>query len=624
LALIEAIPGVVIVSTCFAACATPSAPAPGQPRGGHAKSIFLPNPEMFNRLSEGINTRPQASFSMIRHHEVLSPDRIREMLASNPAGLPALDPARLGTPPAPVPAPAPATTPAALPEPAKRPGIRDITSPLDTAQEEYLSSPHALSPEEAQWVISSTLAHLEAMAMVSEWTPATNAVGAEVYKSLTPITNEPSHVEGIVVRARRQGKKVTIITGYHGSAEGDTTPYQPFAIGDALYYNEKYPDVDVIDASAMTHDQRLALIDSTSGTVIVSSCYGACAKPSAPARPARTRLALPPGEPVKTPLLLGPGPAPAPAFKTLDQLLTPDKAGFTDKELQDAYADYIARNTRAGDPVATPEEWVALTRGGPRKRLETLLGPGYAFGGTGTGVERLLPLADIGRPAAYTQQRLDADVAAVENDPGKLWERLGRLQNEGLTGGVVGESLFNILKGNAAEILSRKIQDTELAKVQKQHPDARLYDDVRASIVLPDGTRTKMLLFTDNVIASKRGQGLQLHAVFEVKAGSKGGQEATTQVFDWIEGKLDDNTQIQIQVGGDVYVYDPEGKAPNRVIGLARADRHLIAAQGAEHLGLDSGDQIARAPQRHALPQTAEEINFLVRALIEKHIKKNP
>jgi hypothetical protein len=311
---------------------------------------------------------------------------------------------------------------------------------------------------------------------------------------------------------------------------------------------------------------------------------------------------------------------PAPAHQTLDQLLTPDKAGFTDKELQDAYTDYIARNTRAGDPVATPEEWVALTRGGPRKRLETLLGPGYAFGGTGTGVERQLPLVDFARPAAYTQQRLDADVAAVEKDAGKLWDRVGRLQNEGVTGGVVGESLFNILKGNAAEILSRKIQDTELAQVQKQHPDAKLYDDVRASIVLPDGSRTKMLLFTDNVIASKRGQGLQLHAVFEVKSGSKGGQEATTQVFDWIEGKLDDNTQIQIQVGGDVYVYDPKGKAPNRVIGLARADRHLIAAQGAEHLGLDSGDQIARAPQRHALPQTADEINFLTRALIEKHI----
>jgi len=72
LALIEAIPGVVIVSTCFAANAAPSAPAPGQPRGGHAESIFLPNSEMFKRLSEGINSRPPASHSAtIQHHRML-------------------------------------------------------------------------------------------------------------------------------------------------------------------------------------------------------------------------------------------------------------------------------------------------------------------------------------------------------------------------------------------------------------------------------------------------------------------------------------------------------------------------------------------------------------------------
>ncbi|MFP5289291.1 MAG: hypothetical protein ACLGI9_26390, partial [Thermoanaerobaculia bacterium] len=325
------------------------------------------------------------------------------------------------------------------------------------------------------------------------------------------------------------------------------------------------------------------------------------------------------GIPAET--LTGAPAPPPPVHKTLDQLLTQDKKGFTDKELQDAYTEYVAKNTRAGDPAATPEEWVNLTRGASRARLETLLGPGHSFGGGGTGVERQLPLTDFAQPATYTQQRLDADVAAVERDPGKLWERLGRLQTDGVTGGVVGESLFNILKGNAAEILSRDIQATELAKVQQQHPGARIYDDVRASIYLSDGTLSKPLLFTDNVVASKRGQGLQLHAVFEVKAGSKGGQEATTQVFDWIESKLDE--KIQIHVGGDTYVYDPGSNAPNQVIGLARADRHLIAAQGAEHLGLDSGDQIARQPQRHALPQTAEEINFLTRTLIEKHIKQN-
>lgn len=119
--------------------------------------------------------------------------------------------------------------------------------------------------------------------MISEWIPTTNAVGAEVFKSLTRITAEPPHVEGFVVYGQRKGKKVTIITGYHGSSQGLTIPEKKFAVDDAKYYNEKHPDVDVIDTSEMTHDQRLALIEAIPGVVIVSTCFAASAAPSAAA-----------------------------------------------------------------------------------------------------------------------------------------------------------------------------------------------------------------------------------------------------------------------------------------------------------------------------------------------------
>ena len=573
LALIDSTSGIVIVSTCYGACAKPSA-----------------------------RVRPAGS---------------------PPLALPPGEPARTPTVPAPAEAapaspaaPPPAPAPAATRETGKLPQIRDLEA-VDVPPRPSLGP-----GQESDWIV------------------ATNAVHAEVYKSLDSIRNLPSHVEGIVVRARREGKKVTIITGYHGSIAGGTRPEKQFAIDDAKFYGKKYPDVDVIDTSDMTHDQRMAVIDSTSGAVIVSTCYGAYAAPSSPARPAGTLalpgrprpLALPPGEPVKTPLLLGPGeaapptpaappPAPVPTFKTLEEILTPDKTGFVDKALQDAYARYVAEQTKAGKLAARTEEWVVLTRGGARDLLEKLLGPDYHFGTGGTGVERLVPLTEFAQPVSYMQARVEADVAAVIKHPAKLWERLGRLQTEGITGGEVGASLFSILKGNVGEILSGKIQESVLSQVRRQHRDAKLYTDVQARLVKPDGTLSAPVLFTDNVIASKRRGNLQLHSVFEVKAGSHGGQEATTQIFEWIEGHLEDG--LEIRVGGEWYRYDPAATTGKRVVGLARGERHLIAVKGAEHLGQDSEFKTVREATRHALPVTAEEINYLTRLLIDRFIPKH-
>jgi hypothetical protein len=143
----------------------------------------------------------------------------------------------------------------------------------------------------------------------SDWVLAKNAAGAQVFKSLTPISANPAHVEGIVVWARRQGKKVTLFTGYYGSESGGTFPEKRFALDDAKFFGKRYPDVEIVDTSDWTHDQRMAAIEATPGVVIVSTCYGACARPTSapvPARPGGAPLALPPGESAKPQLALPP------------------------------------------------------------------------------------------------------------------------------------------------------------------------------------------------------------------------------------------------------------------------------------------------------------------------------
>lgn len=188
--------------------------------------------------------------------------------------------------------PEPARLPAGDPVPGeteeKRPN-RDVNDPDAPPQ------PGSLGPE-------------------SEWTVGTNSAGATVFRSDTQITgnsDSPAHLEGLVVRARRTGRPVTIITGYHGGSDGQTRPAPEFARYDKEYYGRKYPDVKVIDTSEMSHEQRMEVVDSTRGVVIVATCFGSCARPSPGkastntegARPSSTPAPAPPG---KAPLALPP------------------------------------------------------------------------------------------------------------------------------------------------------------------------------------------------------------------------------------------------------------------------------------------------------------------------------
>jgi hypothetical protein len=118
------------------------------------------------------------------------------------------------------------------------------------------------------------------------------------------------------------------------------------------------------------------------------------------------------------------------------------------------------------------------------------------------------------------------------------------------------------------------------------------------------------VLFSDNIIAVRNGTDLELRSLFEVKSGYQGGQEATSQIFDWIEDRITDGSQIVIPAiinpKGEkevlktplIFTYNPSKRGTPRVARLLSADRHIITASGVSHLGIDSSKQVAAKATR--------------------------
>ena len=106
----------------------------------------------------------------------------------------------------------------------------------------------------------------------------------------------------------------------------------------------------------------------------------------------------------------------------------------------------------------------------------------------------------------------------------KLTERLGTLKAQRASGDLIAEFLshvrirsgdFRILKGNIGEILSLPIQYSIYARL-----GAKLISGVRMRLRPPGSQRpARSVLFTDNIVATKRSGNLHIHAVFEVKSG---------------------------------------------------------------------------------------------------------
>lgn len=287
---------------------------------------------------------------------------------------------------------------------------------------------------------------------------------------------------------------------------------------------------------------------------------------------------------------------------------------LNDAELQGHYATYAEGRKQAGEEPAPPDQWIKLTRGAARERLDALLGQGWSaqLSGSGGGGPSL-KLADIARPADYADAQLSAHLARLQQS-GKLFERLGHVQ----FGDEISQGHLNILKGNIGEILSEGVQQGQLAKLRQKHPDAAIHNGLTMQIMGPDGKLRQAKLFSDNVIAVERDGNLHILALFEVKAGSGGGQEATSQIHTWVEGHMTEGEGSRLVLpDGRSFRYDPGSAAPGQVVGLARAPRHIVATEDAKNLGKGSGDQSVGEPERHGLGLTSAQLEYLARRAVE-------
>jgi hypothetical protein len=292
--------------------------------------------------------------------------------------------------------------------------------------------------------------------------------------------------------------------------------------------------------------------------------------------------------------------------------LTPDQAAALDR-LQAAYDRYC---TKRGNTDVPPEEWARRqTSGQPRQDAESLFGRDYARTGRGSS-QRRVRLTDIPRPAQYDDARFQADLARLNANQGSLWARLRALRARGLAADGIEPGLLAILKGNIGEIMAHPELEAQLNVVRARTPDARLELGTRVARLRPDGTYAPPVLFSDGLVASEAGGRLRIHDAFEVKSGSRGGAEATSQFFEWREGRLSDGDRI-VLADGRRFTYHPGRSGPGYVDDLYRSTPRIVTARGAGHYGLQSSEQVGITPTRRELGTTASELDFLARAVLE-------
>jgi Domain of unknown function (DUF4157) len=325
---------------------------------------------------------------------------------------------------------------------------------------------------------------------------------------------------------------------------------------------------------------------------------------------------------------------PAAKFKTLDDILTPDKKGFLDPDLQKRYDAYRAAAQKRGTTdIAEPEVWArSSARGDNQEALEKLLGPDFRR----KGVLNLLDIFSIFRPAAYSDAELSSHLALLRAKIGRFARPMRNFIREGIQKGKVNVGYFWTCKGIVAEILAEGFMESVLAKRQAKRPGAQLIRDVYA---ITDG---QPQLFTDGLIGAPEGDNLQITDRFEVKSGRQGGATAEEQFAKWVERKTEDGTKLLINkkpfVSGeplgpgqehigkfvyDVYYWNPteaQLKAnPNlrTVIGLSgNYGLHVVMPEGAEILSADSGERTVPVKITE-LPATASEIDYLTRVMME-------
>jgi hypothetical protein len=230
----------------------------------------------------------------------------------------------------------------------------------------------------------------------------------------------------------------------------------------------------------------------------------------------------------------------------------------------------------------------------------------------------------------------------VRKNP-KLWERLGAFlkeidaaKAEGKVA-LIGRGRFRILKGNLAEALSMLIK---LEVLRKKPRGSWLISNVRVRLKTDKGPK---MLFSDDVIATLNKH-MHMSDVFEVKAGREGDAEVTEQIFEWIEGRLQEGSQVIIpkgsiltRIGEDgtviqavvskqmVFTWYPKDPSTPRVTKLASAPRHRITTRGTSALGLDSEFRVAPPVSPRFLDERSDELDYLAAQLcLEKGVGTPP
>ncbi|HOL63945.1 MAG TPA: hypothetical protein PLB97_01220, partial [Accumulibacter sp.] len=395
--------------------------------------------------------------------------------------------------------------------------------------------------------------------------------------------------------------------------QGELLPIENFALGSAR------PALPAGSGEAPpVGAEPPALSPSPAVSALPSGPAPAPALPRAPVRP----LALPPGPAPLPALPAGPRPPlalPAARYHTLAEILPDAAKPFLVPELERAYQTYRASLDAAKTPAGR-EDWVRLTRYGPRAALVRWLGPNFP---TAEGEPVYIRLTSISRPPSLSDARLSAALGQLHADSAALTARYDPASAAGPSPGEVNLANFNILKGNVGEILAQPIRADAIVRLQQRFPGTALYDGVRIRLPAADGTLGAPLLFTDGLAAETIGPNLVVRGKFETKAGSSGGQAATEQYFEWNEGRIEPGAQLQLSDGRrftydpDAKLRNPDGSRPPRVILLYSAEHHLIAAAGSEMLGEASAMGVGVSVQRHALPLSAEEINYVTRVIAE-------
>ncbi|KTD23003.1 Uncharacterised protein [Legionella lansingensis] len=307
---------------------------------------------------------------------------------------------------------------------------------------------------------------------------------------------------------------------------------------------------------------------------------------------------------------------------TIDQLLNVDGTGFMHTELQEAYRAYVKNRTNP----ASPRDWAMGKTRNPEatKLLKAFLGSDYIRRAKYKlrQPQQLINNFEVPRPMDLSDDEAMQLLAQFFKQPKNLSQRLEDffpttfaginpkdvLEIYRLRTATVTQGMFNVLKGNLAEILSKEIKLRHLDEIRKTIPNAKLISGLKIQL-MEKGKLNPAKLFADDVIAVIEKGNLRILKLYEVKSGYRGGREATEQIFDWIEGRLPHAEGSRLLLpDGQHFTYDPRSRAKDRVIGLNNAPRCIITAKGASHLGVDSSMQVVARTERIELDITSAQM----------------